>query len=304
MFPHHKLKRAAAAVLCVLLATSAFAAPVPKLSNQQLIVPIAHPKTRLGQLVLMNADGTDPKPLTDGTETCGYPAWRPDGKKIAYCAVQNGVRRVVVADPDGTNAKTITTGNDDTAVPGWSPDGKRILFGRRRNSDWEVVMADADGSNETVVGNGGGGEALEPALSPDGKTIAFMSLRAGPAYRLCVMDADGKNVTQLVNEANGGGVGYPAWSPDGKTIAFAHEAGEGLELHTVGADGRGLTKLTDFGGWSIYPAWTPDGKRIAFLQYTEDKAELIVTDADGKNSKVILKGLAWVDGGRPAWRPQ
>ena len=77
----------------------------------------------------------------------------------------------------------------------------------------------------SLTKNGGG---LDAAWSPDGKRIAFASVRSGGGFRLYVMDADGKNVAQLsARPMNTNGNVYPAWSPDGQKIAFGDLVGRG-----------------------------------------------------------------------------
>ena len=80
---------------------------------------------------------------------------------------------------------------------------------------------DADGSNQTSLTNDAGGR-LEPAWSPDGSKIAFITIRDGNA-RSSSMDADGSNQTNLTNNPSATTIS-PAWSPDGSKIAFTSTA--------------------------------------------------------------------------------
>jgi TolB protein len=120
------------------------------------------------------------------------------------------------------------------------------------------------------------------------------------------MDADGKNLTEIVKTGNPFGWVYPAWSPDGKRIAFSHPVGDASEIHVCDPDGGNLTQLTKLAGRNSYAAWSPDGKQIAFQHHENGAAgEVFVMDADGKNAKKLSeKAEAPQEGGRPAWRPK
>jgi Tol biopolymer transport system component len=291
--------------LALLVASAALAAPVPKAARSQLVAVTVDDKSGKARLVLVSDDGSNQKELTDAKSNASYPAWSPDGKKIAFCSDrEKGVWQVFVMDADGTNVMQVTKEQDGARVPSWSGDGKRIACCRGgRFSGSNVLAVDAaDGKNAAAVSDG---DAWDPAFSPDGKSIAFVTSREIGGFKLFRMDADGGNVTRLVDQANNIGFAYPAWSPDSKTIAFANLADGNLELHRVDADGKNLTRLTDFGGFSVYPAFSPDGKRLAFVQYKQgEKAQLLVADADGKNPKAILKDFTPAEGGRPSWRPK
>jgi len=82
--------------------------------------------------------------------------------------------------------------------------------------------------------------------------IAFVSSRDGDR-EIFVMDADGRNQTQLTNNTSDD---YsPAWSPDGRRIAFASWRDGDRKIFVMDADGRNQTQLTTEGG--SYPDWCP-----------------------------------------------
>jgi TolB protein len=119
------------------------------------------------------------------------------------------------------------------------------------------------------------------------------------------MDADGSNVAELSDTPNTFGYVYPAWSPDGKQLAWTQPTDDGLDIYTVGADGKGAKRLTKLGGLTTYAAWSPDGKTIAFYHTKEnEKGAYYRVDPSGDNLKPFLKDELPVEGGRPAWRPR
>jgi Tol biopolymer transport system component len=143
----------------------------------------------------------------------------------------------------------------------------------------EIYVMNADGSDQRRLTSD---PALDitPALSRDGRRIAFTSQRAG-GYDIFVMNVDGTEQRQLTHFADLGlGATRPTWSPDGKRIAFNSWV-KRVDIYTIGVDGNGLVKLTDDPAGAHSGAWSPDGRKIAYVSRREGHPEIFVMNADG-----------------------
>ena len=96
-----------------------------------------------------------------------------------------------------------------------SPDGTRILFstpyaGTAKSANVFSVRTDGSGLVQLTRSYGGSVNNVEPAWSPDGTKIAFMSNRHR-SYRIYEMNADGTAVTQVTHGSEGAWPWGPAW---------------------------------------------------------------------------------------------
>jgi dipeptidyl aminopeptidase/acylaminoacyl peptidase len=148
---------------------------------------------------------------------------------------------------------------------------------------------------------------LDPAWSPDGKSIAFVDNGVQPGAgplggHLYVMDASGANVHQLVDGTTGNRPLYafsPTWSPDGKQIAFTYGSG----ISAVNRDGTGLRLVMNRGA---APDWSPGGKKIAFSlgdAEVDVPNKIYVVNPDGSNRTLVAGGKDECYLGSPAWSP-
>ena len=130
--------------------------------------------------------------------------------------------------------------------------------------------------------------------------IAYMckEQRADP-WQICVMDADGANVTVLTD--SDGDDTTPAWSPDGEHIVFVSTRDGNREIYVMDADGRNQVNLTNNPADDWMPSWSPDGERIAFVSYRDGNWEIYVMGADGSGVTRLTEDEA--DDWTPSWSP-
>src|ERR1700686_5502155 len=98
-----------------------------------------------------------------------------------------------------------------------------------------------------------------PAISPDGRYVAFSVRRIGRTL-LYVMQADGANARALTDSLDLQGA--PAWAPDGHTITTAAEDHGVPHLFRVPVDGRSPTPFLQ--EYSVDPVWAPNGRFIVY----------------------------------------
>jgi TolB protein len=216
----------------------------------------------------------------------------------------------------GAGVTRLTSGPGFDIFPTWSKDGKRIAFTSTRASadpslldddSTEVFAMNADGSGVTQLTFSPRQDA-QPAWSPDGRQIAFVSARdlttqssTGEVY---VMNVDGTQARRLTT-LGGAVVSRVSWAPDGRRLAFgASPAGAsalGFDVYAVNPDGTQLAQLT-FDALSGQPSWSPDGNLIAFASSRADptgSGELYTMRPDGTAATRLT--ISPADDLFPAW---
>jgi Tol biopolymer transport system component len=176
----------------------------------------------------------------------------------------------------------------NAAFPGVN--GKIVFVRDQGNID--IYSINADGSGETNLSQHAAIDN-DPAWSPDGSKIVFVTRRDNANGELYLMNADGSDQTRLTN--NSSRKIDPAWSPDGTKIVFVNSDAGQLQL--INPDGSGLADLTAIGSGDFDPAWSPDGTKIAFASERDGVPGIYVMDSDG------TQPIRLTDGIQPSWSP-
>lgn len=137
-------------------------------------------------------------------------------------------------------------------------------------SKWQIYIMDADGTHARRLTNLPDSSTM-PALSPDGRTVAFTVY---DQYRsIYLMNADGSNLHRLTTGVE------PTFSPDGQRIVLAGWA-TGSTIHIVDVDG---THLVDTGQAGAEPTFSPDGRKILFTCAPHNVAQVCLMDQNGSH---------------------
>jgi Tol biopolymer transport system component len=229
---------------------------------------------------------------------------RPRSFRRAIFALVTVPAVVLAGCSDGPTAPSSMGGPDAAvaAAQGGSaaplPAPGRIVYSGEITGDYEIYSIDPDGSDPRRLTNSFGID-FSPVVSPNGKKIAFVSLRTG-TLEIYAMNVDGSGVRQLT--ALGGSAREPAWSPDGRQIAFAWgSAATGYDIHVMNASGSGVRRLTTDPSEDRHPSWSPDGRRIAFSSDRSGSHNVYIMNADGTGATSFTTCSA--NCADPAWSP-
>lgn len=172
-----------------------------------------------------------------------------------------------------------------------------LLLSGEDGGRWEIYATRVDGIPEQISDNLT--PARAPALSPDGRMVAFQSHKDGN-WDIYILSLDSSKVTRITKDPSYDGA--PTWSPDQKKIAFESYRSDDLDIWISNTDGSNPVNLTagepayDYG-----PAWSPQGNWIAYTSWSTGHKQLYVIDPSvGKPINILEDQF---DDEQPAWSP-
>lgn len=215
------------------------------------------------QLWVKNLEGGDPIQLTDGPDIPSSPSWSPDDDQIIFAW----------SGPDGVAIYSVGTlgkpGPQQIVEFGFSPNYSLREDAFVYATGQRIFIASNNG-RDTVPISGmpreQGFAQRSPALSPDGRSIAFIHADEGPLGNLWMIPVSGGEARQLTTPESGGGfASSPAWSHDGRYIVYSVNAGTGgSHLWRVDVESGEAMAVTTGPGGAMQPILSQDGARLAY----------------------------------------
>ncbi len=248
---------------------------------------------------------------TCGQGGCAQPVelgWSPDGRELWFAGGLGRTTNLYVMAASGGDVREIVGGIEQASA--WLPEGT-VDFGSQspsattpptaagaappagiivfsssngstnEDSATQIWSISTDGSSLKDLTRTTGGN-FAPAISPDGRKIAFASDRPGdPNTEIYIMNVDGSGVRRLTD--SGAGSGTPTWSPDGTQILY--ESNDQIWSVDPHGSGAHVVVASQAFGFSL----SPDGSRlVAALSGLDNLIHLWIVDlASGERSQFL-----------------
>lgn len=238
----------------------------------------------------------------------------PDGELYLRAVSEDNIEHIYCMQADGSNLELILTLPSGLIFPQLSRDGSQLVVLDMRDSlstasesgyccytTLSLLNIHGDSLRPLTTGNV---FDTDPAWSPDGQYIAFVSSRS-IGNEIYLIEAAGGEPTRMTDDS------HPeyclSWSPDAARIAYGLiDASSGfaqaayLMIRDLTSD-EVVNVLPDFSAEHICPTWSPDGAKFAFLAVIEGKQDLFVVNSDGTNLVRLTDNR--LEESRPIWSP-
>ncbi len=251
----------------------------------------------ISNLYAQKIGAKDVKPVTSYAD---FDVMMPstDGKTIIY--VQDGYLHLLDVKTNQARKITVTVPSDRWALRSRTINPRDYIHSFNVSNDGKSVILEARGDVFAVpAGHGAtanlsktpGTHEMFPAISPDGKTVAFFSDKTGD-YQLYTQKIEGGDWTPITTTLNRA-VYKLLWSPDGKRILFGNKD---YAIFVVDLATKALTKIdeshqmkNDEFTWMIDDySWAPDSNWVCYslVQYNRNSQIFIYDLAQGKKYAV------------------
>lgn len=257
---------------------------------------------------IINSDGTQNRPLTQGNQNDSSPRWSHDGTKLAYRSNGQDERtKLFVYDFFTQLGISLTNTAEPPSPPTWSYDDKQLAFtqfvpikkenllqlpAKPDQAEWNAPPIYIDEMNYRADGEG--------YLKSGYRHIFTLGIEGG---------------TPVQHTFNSFDYGNPVWMPDSQHLVFSanlHEnhqkEPQNTEIYTLKLSDNSIISLTNRFGPDINPVVSTDGSLIAYTGFDDtfqgyENSRLYVMRADGSQTRVLTENLDR-SAANPRWAAQ
>ncbi len=182
--------------------------------------------------------------------------WADAGNAILFSRTLNGLTNIWKYGLTDKKLEQVTLGTGPDTWPMPDPGGKGLYFVNGKSSGFLTAYNTHTKQSTDVAAE----NATQPAISPDGKKLMYITVPARDRNELWVADIDGGNKTKI---ATGESLATGFWSPDGSLLSFiAEKPGTTDKPYIARPDGSGLQPLVWSGGTVQALQFSPDRKTV------------------------------------------
>ncbi|MDA0710968.1 MAG: hypothetical protein O3B73_12240, partial [bacterium] len=148
-----------------------------------------------------------------------HPAYSPNGERIAFISNDESdyfITKLKVMDLATQKVREVAEGVDSRFS--WAASGDSLIYTRAIRGRWDTFAYDFRSKKETRLTVGLRGK--DPAISPDGKRVAYVNMDDGNS-NIGIVDIDGTNRIMLTHNNDATQYYGPKWSADGKQLLFS-----------------------------------------------------------------------------------
>ncbi|HEU5358418.1 MAG TPA: LpqB family beta-propeller domain-containing protein [Gemmatimonadales bacterium] len=252
------------------------------------------------QVFRMDADGAARVAVTRPGERALSPAWSPDGTRMAFTALGDGVAPVIVQTlATGARVTVPGTATGENITPVFTPDGQGVAYAKASEAGTDLYVANVAQMccvQRLTVGRYS--DNLSPTFSPDGQRVAFVSNRPGvPQVYVMAPDGTGQELFAPFDFGATGDSYAPDWSPDGASVVFHREVSGTPQVFVLDVASRKVRQLTS-AGRNEDASWAPDGRHVVFVSDRSGRRQLWVVDVESGRFRELATAAA---ARLPAW---